>query len=138
MKEVNDMGIINILALNEREIETIKLLLEYAEKKAKNEEMKLICSQLLEKISLKYYFSPEEDGKLKGLSPKARSLYYEFYEKYDFDLIDFVGRISQEYRAPNDIYKALLRQFPISTSFFKGHPQEIIDIIIFVLDDSSG
>ncbi|WP_041920968.1 hypothetical protein [Ilyobacter polytropus] len=138
MKEVNDMGIINILALNEREIETIKLLLEYAEKKAKNEEMKLICSQLLEKISLKYYFSPEEDGKLKGLSPKARSLYYEFYEKYDFDLIDFVGRISQEYRAPNDIYKALLRQFPISTSLFKGHPQEIIDIIILVLDDNIG
>nr|WP_319200102.1 hypothetical protein [uncultured Ilyobacter sp.] len=128
------MGIINILALNEREIETIKLLLEYAEKKAKNDEMKIICSQLLEKIRLKYYFSPEEDGKLKGLSPKARTLYFEFYEKYDFDLIDFVKRISQEYRAPNDVYKALLRQFPISTSLLRNSPQEIMDMIVLVLD----
>ena len=93
------MGIINILALNEKEIETIKLLLEYVEKKGKNEDMKVICSQLLEKIRLKYYFSPEEDGKLHGLSQKAKALYYEFYEKYDFDLIDFVGRISEEYKA---------------------------------------
>ncbi|WP_394700904.1 hypothetical protein [uncultured Ilyobacter sp.] len=134
MKEVTNMGIINILALNEREIETIKLLLEYAEKKAKNDEMKIICSQLLEKIRLKYYFSPEEDGKLKGLSPKARTLYFEFYEKYDFDLIDFVKRISQEYRAPNDVYKALLRQFPISTSLLRNSPQEIMDMIVLVLD----
>ena len=137
MKEVTDMGIINILALNEKEIETIKLLLEYAEKKGKNEEMKNICSQLLEKIRLKYYFSPEEDGKLKGLSPKARTLYYVFYEKYDFDLMDFIGRISKEYRAPNDIYKVLLRQFPISTSLLRNHPQEIMDIIILVLDRRS-
>ena len=133
-KEVTDMGIINILALNEREIETVKLLLEYAEKKAKNDEMKIICSQLLEKIKMKYYFSPEEDGKLKGLSPKARTLYYEFYERYDFDLIDFVKRISQEYRAPNDIYKALLRQFPISTTLLRNRPQEIMDMIVLVLD----
>jgi hypothetical protein len=137
MKEVTDMGIINILALNEKEIETIKLLLEYAEKKGKNEEMKCICSQLLEKIRLKYYFSPEEDGKLKGLSLKARTLYYEFYEKYDFDLIDFIERISQEYRAPNDIYKALIRQFPISTTLLRNKPQEIMDIIILVLDKRS-
>ena len=127
------MGIINILALNEREIETVKLLLEYAEKKSRNEEMKVICSQLLEKIRLKYYFSPEEDGKLQGLSQKAKGLYYEFYEKYDFDLIDFIGRISEEYKAPNDIYRILVGQFPIAKKLFRCYPKGILDIIMLVL-----
>jgi len=127
------MGVVNILALNEKEIETIKLLLEYAEKRGKNEEMKTICRQLLEKIRLKYYFSPEDDGKLQGLSQKSKALYYEFYEKYDFDLIDFIERISEEYKAPNDIYKALITQFPISRELFRRCPREIMDIIILVL-----
>ena len=128
------MGVINILALNEKEIETIKLLLEYAEKRGKNVEMKTICSQLLEKIRLKYYFSPEDDGKLQGLSPKAKALYYEFYEKYDFDLIDFVERISEQYKTPNDIYKALVDQFPIAKLLFRRYPREIMDIIIFLIN----
>ena len=127
------MGIVNILALNEKEIETVKLLLEYAEKKGKNEEMKVICSQLLEKIRLKYYFSPEEDGKLQGLSQKAKVLYYEFYEKYDFDLIDFVGRISEKNKAPNDVYRLLINQFPIAKLLLRRYPQEVMDIIILVL-----
>lgn len=131
------MGIINILALNEKEIETVKLLLEYAEKKSKNEEMKFICSQLLEKIRLKYYFSPEEDGKLQGLSQKAKGLYYDFYEKYDFDLIDFIGRISEEYKAPNDIYRVLVGQFPIAKQLFRCYPQEIMDIIMLVLKNKN-
>jgi len=131
------MGIINILALNEKEIETVKLLLEYAEKKGKNEEMKVICSQLLEKIRLKYYFSPEEDGKLQGLSQKAKVLYYEFYEKYDFDLIDFVGRISEENKAPNDVYRVLIDQFPIAKLLFRRYPQEVMDIIMLVLKNTN-
>jgi len=131
------MGIINILALNEKEIEAVKLLLEYAEKKGKNEEMKVICSQLLEKIRLKYYFSPEEDGKLQGLSQKAKVLYYEFYEKYDFDLIDFVGRISEENKAPNDVYRVLIDQFPIAKLLFRRYPQEVMDIIMLVLKNTN-
>jgi hypothetical protein len=130
------MGIVNILVLNEKEIETIKLLLEYADKKGKNEEMKIICKQLLDKIRLKYYFSPEEDGKLQGLSPKAKVLYYEFYEKYDFDLIDFIGRISEKYKAPNDVYRVLEKQFPISKLLFKRYHQEVMDVIMIVLKGS--
>ena len=128
------MGIINILALNEKEIETIKILLEYAEKKGKNPEMKNICIQLLEKIKLKYYFSPEEDGKLQGMSQRSKLLYYEFYEKYDFDLIDYISRIAEDKQSPNNIYTAAVEQFPIAKLLFRRYPQEIQEIILKVLN----
>ena len=128
------MGIINILALNEKEIETVKMLLEYAEKKGKNDEMKAICTHLLEKINLKYYFSPEEDGKLQGLSQKAKLLYYEFYERHDFDLLDYISRIAEANKRPNDIYRVAVDQFPIAKLLFKRYPQEIQDIILKALN----
>ncbi len=131
------MGIINILTLNEKEIETIKILLEYAEKKGRNPEMRGICTHLLEKIKLKYYFSPEEDGKLQGLSPKAKLLYYDFYERYDFDLIDYISRIAEDNTSPNDIYRVAVKQFPIAKLLFRKYPQEIQDIILRVLNQQN-
>ncbi len=133
MKEVGNMGIINILALSEKEIETIKILLEYAEKKGRNPEMRIICTRLLEKIKLKYYFSPAEEGKLRGLSERGRLLYYEFYERYDFDLIDYIGRIAEERRSPNDIYKEAVGRFPIAKLLFRRYPEEIQEVILSVL-----
>jgi len=92
-----------------------------------------ICTGLLERLRLKYYFSPEEYGKLQGLSQKAKLLYYEFYEKYDFDLLDYIGRISEEVQAPNDIYREAVERFPISKLLFKRYPEEIHDIILLTL-----
>ncbi len=66
------MGIINILALNEKEIEILKLFPEYAEKKVGMRRGKSSAVNYWKIPDLSITFSIEENGKLQGGAQKAK------------------------------------------------------------------